>query len=247
MKKHILFGLIGLFGGFPLMAQQFANTNLQSTSGDWDKSRFVNLVNEIDKAIRDGKGNKIALSDVEGSMYDVREFRNGEVYLGNELHAGFPMRYNAYSDEFEVKKDVGDDILGLTKSSTLTFVLDGDKFVYSDYVDKDNNLVQGHLQILVNKGEYKLYRRKVKLFKEGKKAETSFHPDVPHKFIDSESFYVKVGDKHPRYLKNSKKALREIFDAKDLDKVKRYIKENGIKLNDMDGLIRLFNNTELGA
>lgn len=247
MKKYILLGLIGLVGWGPLLAQQFATSNLQSTNGDWDKSRFVNLVNEIDKAIRDGKGNKIELSDVEGSMYDVREFRKGEVYLGNELHASFPMRYNAYSDEFEVKKDVGDDILGLAKSNTLTFVLDGDKFVYSDYLNKDNELSEGHLQILVKNGEYQLFARKVKLFKEGKKAETSFHPDVPHKFVDSESFYVQIGDKYPKYLKNSKKALKEVFGEKDLDKVKRYIKENGIKLNDKDGLIRMFNNIEFGA
>ncbi len=245
MKKNILFGILGLFSGFSLLGQQLLTTNLQSTRGDWDKSRFVSLVNEIDKAIRDGKGNKVELSDVEGSMYDVREFRNGQVYLGNELHSNFPMRYNAYSDEFEVKEDVGDEILGLARSNYLTFVLDGAQFVYLDYLDKDGELAQGHLQVLANNGKYRLYKRKVKLFKEGKKAETSFHKDVPHKFIDSESFYIQVGDKYPMYLKNSKKVLKEFFDEKDMDKVKSYIKKNGTKLNDENDLVRLFNNLQL--
>ncbi len=232
--------MFAVFGISTVMPQQAVWINAEPASANLDdRYRLVNFVNTYDRAIRDGSGAKIALSDVEGSMYNVREFRKGQVYVGEELHATFPMRYNAYSDEFEVKKDVGDEVLGLTKSTTLTFVLGGQSFVYRNYLDKKEKSVQGYLQVLEEGGNYKLYYRKAKIFKEGKKAQTSFHPDIPHKFVDSETFYLAAESSNPRYISNSKKAMREMVAESEWLKVKDYMKNHKIDLSKKTDLLKL--------
>lgn len=192
-------------------------------------------------------GGNIDLADIEGSMYFEERYLPGSIYVGTQLYGNFPMRYNGFTDEIEVEKAKGMDTESVFKTNSLYCNIGKDTYVLKDYLDGKGDLVQGYLLRLTTEGKYKLYQKKGKVFKEGKKAQTSLHQDSPHKFKNSESFYVQVGDKYPRYLKNSKKALKEIFDEGDLDKVKKYIKENGIKLNDKDGLLRLFNNLESGT
>lgn len=241
MKIYFLFGFLLIFCCFTLRGQQEVDRDVTKLEvGSWDfRSRLVSLVNEYDKSIRDGKGVRIPLSAVEGSMYDVRTFEEGQVYVGDDLHASILMRYNRYSDEFEVKKNVGGEILGLSKSSSLTFVLNGARFAYLDFLDKNDNLVQGHLQILERNGKYKLFKRKVKLFREGKKAQTSYHKDIPHKFVDSESFYLAKESLYPKCLSNSKRILQSILDEGEWKLVKNFMKESKIQLNNQSDLIRL--------
>ncbi len=194
-----------------------------------------------------GYGESIELSDIEGSMYFEERYLPGSIYVGTQLYGNFPMRYNGFTDEIEVEKAQGMETESVFKTNSLYCNIGTDTYVLKDYLDDKSDLVQGYLLRLTKDGKYRLYQKRGKVFKEGKKAQTSLHQDTPHKFKNSESFYVQVGDNYPRYLKNSKKALKEIFDEKDLDKVKKYIKENGIKLNDRDGLLRLFNNLESGT
>lgn len=191
-------------------------------------------------------GGQISLTDIKGSMYFEEAYQEGSIYMGKELFGDFPMRYNGFTDEIEVEKAKGLKTQSVFKTNSLQCIIGDEKYVLKDYLDQKGNLVQGYLVELSNKDQYLLYQKKTKVFKEGKTAQTSLHRDTPHKFIDSESFYVQYGDKYPIYLKNSKKALKAIFDEKDLDKVKRYIKENGIKLNDKDALLLLFDNIALG-
>ena len=157
------------------------------------------------------------------------------------------MRYNAFTDEIEVEKAKGMKTESVFKTNSLYCNIGSDTYVLKDYLNVKGELTQGYLLSLTKEGKYRLYQKRTKIFKEGQKAQTSLHKDSPHRFKDSESFYVGVGDKYPKYLKSSKKGLKEIFDEKDLDKAKKYIKENNIKLNDKEDLIRLFTNAELGT
>ena len=194
-----------------------------------------------------GQGESIELSDIKGSMYFEERYLPGSIYVGTQLYGNFPMRYNGFTDEIEVEKAQGMETESVFKTNSLYCNIGMDTYVLKDYLNSKDVLVQGYLLRLTTEGKYRLFQKRKKVFKEGKKAQTSLHKDAPHKFKTSESFYVQVGDKYPRYLKNSKKALKEIFDESDLESVKKYIKENSIKLNDKESLIRLFNNVEFGT
>lgn len=240
MKTRITFCLFLCAIGVSAFGQAVGSLQAGSSAQSigWDKTSFTEFVNELNKSIALGDIN-IPVSEIEGSMYYEQDFKNGNLYLGKTFYKSYFLRYNAYLDQFEVK--TGQDQLprSVTKGNTLSFEIEGDTYVLLDFKDVKNQVFSGYLLELVSKGRYRLYQEKRKLFQRGKKAQTSFHKTSPHRFIDSQSFYIRSGKGYPKQFKSSKKALKDLFGNKGADKAKRYIKENNIKLNDPEGLIQL--------
>ena len=205
----------------------------------WDKRELSSFVHQMNKSIALG-GEQIPVSEIEGSMYYQQEFIKGSLYLGDTFHKSFFLRYNAYLDQFEVKTGQGQLPRSVTKGKTLSFRLGGDTYVLLDYQDSKGQLFAGYLLELVPNGKYRLYQEKRKVFQRGKKAQTSFHKTSPHKFVDSQNFYVYSGRGYPKQLKNSNKSLKSLF-GNSADRAKKYIKENNIKLNDSKDLVQLVN------
>ncbi len=204
----------------------------------WDKTQLTDLVHQLNKSIALGDV-QIPVSEIEGSMYYEQDFVKGNLYLGESLYKSYLLRYNAYLDQFEVKTGQGELPRSVAKGSTLSFKVGEDTFVLMDYKDSKDQVFSGYLLELVPEGKYRLYQEKRKIFKRGKQAQTSFHKTSPHRFVDSQSFYVYSGRGYPKQLKNSNKSLKNLFGNENAGKLKRYIKENNIKLNDPEGLIQL--------
>lgn len=204
----------------------------------WDKTQLTDFVHQMNKSIALGDV-QIPVSEIEGSMYYEQDFVKGNLYLGKSLYRSYLLRYNAYLDRFEVKTGQGQLPRSVAKGSTLSFEIGGDTFVLMDYMDSKNQVFSGYLMELVADGKYRLYQEKRKFFKRGKKAQTSFHKSSPHRFMDYQCFYVYSGRGYPKQLKNSTKSLKDVFGNDGADKLKRYIKENDIKLNDREDLIQL--------
>ncbi len=241
MRTMLLIFLTFCFTGVAAIAQ--APGSGQTTSGtqamSWDKRELSGFVHQMNKSIALG-GEQIPVSDIEGSMYYQQEFIKGSLYLGNTFHKSFFLRYNAYLDQFEVKTGQGQLPRSVTKGKTLSFKLGEDTYVLLDYQDSKGQLFAGYLLELVPNGKYRLYQEKRKIFQRGKKAQTSFHKTSPHRFVDSQSFYVYSGRSYPKQLKNSNKSLKSLFGS-NADRVKIYIKKNNIRLNDPKDLVQLVN------
>ncbi len=239
MKTTFLFVLTVCVFGVSVRCQSSgsgqAGTATQSMA--WDKTPLTNLVHQMNKSIAFG-GVQIPVSEIEGSMYYEQEFIKGNLYLGKTLYKSYFLRYNAYLDQFEVKTGQGQLPRSVTKGNTLSFKVGGNTYVLMDFQDSKDQLFSGYLLELVSHGKYRLYQEKRKIFQRGKKAQTSYHKTSPHRFVDSQSFYVFSGRGYPKQLKNSNKSLKSLFGS-NADKAKRYIRENKIKLNDPADLIQL--------
>lgn len=227
-----------------------ASGSVQTGSGTqamaWDKTQLTDFVHQLNKSIALGDV-QIPVSEIEGSMYYEQDFVKGNLYLGESLYKSYFLRYNAYLDQFEVKTGQGQLPRSVAKGSTLSFEIGGDTFVLMDYMDSKNQVFSGYLMELVADGKYRLYQEKRKFFKRGEKAQTSFHKSSPHRFMDSQSFYVYSGRGYPKQLKNSNKSLKNLFGNENVGKLKRYIRENSIKLNDPEDLIQLVDFLNSGA
>ncbi len=221
---------------------QSGYSDTRSASGTlWNNTTTTAHMNELTNKFRNYNGVEIKLSSIRGSMYFNEDFVMGKIYIGDRPYGDYPMRYNAYSDEMEAKKTANGEAEIVMKSNLLSFHIGGKKYVMKDYLNTKGNLTQGYLVVLVSNDKYSLYQKKAKIFKQGKKAETSFHQPVPHQFMESSSFYISKGDGRPRHLKGSKKAVEHFFSEENPKSIKGFVKKNKLDLKEKEGLVSLVN------
>lgn len=243
MNTNHFLRLLVLFNGFIFLNQSFSQEGYSSTLSSvgpiWNNTTMNAHMNELTNSLRNWDGKPIKLSDIRGSMYYDEEFKMGKVFLGDQFYGNYLMRYNAYADEIEAKKTEKHEAEAISKSTNLSFEIGGEKYVMKSFLNSEKNLIQGYLSELVSNGDYILYSKNTKNFKEGKKPETSFHEPVPPQFLNSNTYYIGVGDKNPQRIRNSKKSFLEFLSKEKQGEVKRFMKENGISLKEKEDLIKL--------
>tara|TARA_Y100001933_G_scaffold43527_1_gene40887 strand:+ start:4443 stop:5207 length:765 start_codon:yes stop_codon:yes gene_type:complete len=186
-----------------------------------------------------GQERSISLDDIEGSVYLDVEFYNGTVYYLNEEYQNFPMRYDAYNDEIEIKRSDSRQLQALHKSPAISCEIKGQRVVYLEYQNKDGSLSEGYLFRYFEGPSYSFYVKHAKIFKEAKQAKTSLQVSFPHRFVDDEQFYIKLADGVPTFTKPQKNQLLEIFGKNNERAVKRFIKENRLNLSNIDDMVKL--------
>lgn len=201
-----------------------------------------NFYNQMrDKLANMGIEQKIELEDIEGSIYLEGEFVLGTIFFNSDEKSKMYMRYNAFNDEFEIKKSQLENevTLALLKDSEISCLLGNDKFEYVTFLNDKNVKSSGYLKMVYSTDNYKLFEQNKKLFKEGKKAKTSHAVSFPHRFVDETNYYISVDDGNPIYVSRSKKELVDLFRTEHQKKIKEFLKEKNVDLKSKNGLVNL--------
>ncbi|NKI33239.1 hypothetical protein [Croceivirga thetidis] len=180
---------------------------------------------------------------IEGSPYQSNTFAPGQLFYGDENVGEIFYRYNAYNEEIEIKQKNTEiePIRGLGKDKKIRLVANGKSMSFKTFVDKRGNTKNGYMT-LVSDGEYKLYKHLKVTFKEAKKAENSLVKGSPARFSQSTVYYLESPDgKRLDEVQLNNKKLLELVDKSKQEDLKQYLKENKIKVNDVNDLNKVVN------
>ncbi|WP_312341029.1 hypothetical protein [Chryseobacterium binzhouense] len=165
--------------------------------------------------------------DVKGSPYLNNDFQFAQI--GD--YKNIPMRYNSYTDEFEFKKDDLNYILPKEDNLSPIIFQNRDKqFVLQN--------INGNMQYLEEiNSEAKLFKKYTTIFKELKRASTTYEQDSPPSFeqIPPKYYIIK---KDGTAVEFSKKKIENSFPEK-YKALKVYIKKNNLNYEREADLIRM--------
>ena len=180
--------------------------------------------------------------NVQGSHYFNKDFKIAKLeYFGKELNDTGYMRYNAFRDEIEMadtQNQVETDII-LLKSADVIPLINGDRYEYLPYRLESGNAFIGYLVNIYNGKNDKLYLKRKKTFMEAKIARTSLENSFPPRYVESEELYISSNGDTPVKFKQSKKSIISYFKSNS-DKVKKFIKSEKLKVNELSSIIRIF-------
>ncbi|MFM2228906.1 MAG: hypothetical protein RL607_164 [Bacteroidota bacterium] len=175
--------------------------------------------------------------DAEGSMYIDEQFMPCKIacYTGEIPF----IRYNAYKDEMEFKRN--DQLFYLAKNDTCALVFAAKVYRYAFYKENEGE-TSGYLEILNEepKANYSLYKKsKVKL-QPAEPATSSYKEDKPAQFTPEKiKYFIKVGNQIVE-LPKKKKDIITFFEGKN-EAVEKYLKENKNALNSDKDMISFIN------
>ncbi|WP_425235946.1 hypothetical protein [Ulvibacterium sp.] len=234
MTKKLLLSAILVAYGIPVLAQATAKGVAEN---NLRMANFIHAMSTKEQALVADR--TLNLSDIEGSMYYVEAFIPGQIYYSNKPFKTIPMRYNAYTDEIEIKRANQQAAEALLRDAKVSCEVNGNRFIYSEYRDKKGNLDDGYLVKIFSGNKYTLYEKKSKAFKEGQQPKTSLHLPTPDKFVDRSEYYFAADMETPQFFPDSKKKLSTVFDADRIGVLKTFIKKNDIDLSKKEDLQRL--------
>lgn len=174
----------------------------------------------------------------QGSPYLNEEFVEGKITVDNELNYKKQLRYNAYSDIFELRGD-DNQINALLRSTNVTVLIDNSMFELIDYL-LNNEVKEGYFEKLNRKGKTILLKQYRKKFIDIVKAKSSYQSDSPAKFVLDKSYFIKMNEVSPavKIILKKKNILSVLSDKGIL--VKEYISKNKLNLKNEQEVVQLF-------
>ena len=175
---------------------------------------------------------------VQGSQYYNEEFKLSDLeYFGRKMDSIGYMRYDAYNDVIEMANtpDIERSEILLLKNSDVIATINDQEYVFLEYDEKDIKNKKGYMIRLYSGDNYSLYQKKVKIFKEAEKTKAGITESQPPRYISKTDFYIQTRDQKPELVKISKKSLINFF--KNQTDVKKFIKENKLKVREIESII----------
>ncbi|GEM_PF-7126787 len=181
---------------------QFGDIN--SVSGNSGISdRVANgLVNELGQLLRT-KSPSVLDSDVDGSVFIDPQYRTAKII---EISGVWPVRYDAFRDEMEVKKE--NEVFALKKDPTfneLTFTDKNEKVILVEY-NFDKERKTGYLFLVDRGSDYSLLKKETVIFKKGKEARTTLEISSPNRFVKLSPTYFLKKEQSAEFIQLDKKA-----------------------------------------
>lgn len=177
---------------------------------------------------------------IQGSPYTSNTFLPGNVYYKEENTGSVFYRYNAYNEEIEIKTQNLEDapIRGLSRDKNIAVIgVDGRQVRFSTFIDKRNRTQNGYLT-LVQDGKFKLYERNNVKYTEGQPAPNPFIKAVPPKFSQFKEYYLEIeGNNRVDEVELKNKKLLKLLPADMKASTQQYLKENKIKIKDIQDLM----------
>ncbi|WP_103071007.1 hypothetical protein [Aquimarina sediminis] len=202
--------------------------------------KLDDLFNQVKKLSKED-----ILANIKGSPYLSENFTQGDVYFEADPVGKLYMRYNAFSDEIEVKKNTNDkDYSALIKSKLINCNLNQQQLIYSTYKPIDKMAEEGYLISLTNpSNSYTLYKRIKTIFKDrGVEQATSLSKVSEAKFSTFTTYYLLAKDsKEAKQLPKKQKKISSLFPEQDRSVISDYIKEQNINPKKEKDLIKLIN------
>ena len=175
---------------------------------------------------------------VQGSQYYNEEFKLSDLeYFGRKMDSIGYMRYDAYNDVIEMANtpDIERSEILLLKNSDVIATINDQEYVFLEYDEKEIKNKKGYMIRLYSGDNYSLYQKKVKIFKEAEKTKAGITESQPPRYISKTDFYIQTRDQKPELVKISKKSLINFF--KNQTDVKEFIKENKLKVREIESII----------
>jgi hypothetical protein len=173
-----------------------------------------------------------------GSPYFSEDFEKGAIInqRTNSLEIQ-KIRYNAYSDEFEVLHN--DRIYTVAKSSDLKIELGNRKFEFYAFKNLNSKkLTTGYLEVI---DQNRLFIRNKKELKEGRESVNSMAANIPDKLIIINQLFEKLDNETVQEIKWKSKTIVEMYGGDDPKKFKTFLKDNNFDTKDRNDLIEIIN------
>ncbi len=178
--------------------------------------------------------------NLKGSPYSNEEFLLGSIYNGKELATNnVYVRYNAFSDEIEIKKSKhssNDEYGALLREPEVFVKILNQIYVFIPFEQSNE---KGHYFEILSEGKvYDLYKKTDAEYSPPKAAKTSYDRDKPAEFKQIKTYYI-VGKNGSFYeLPNSKNKIIKLL-SKDIKEVKSHVNKNRLDLDNEKDLIKL--------
>lgn len=222
MKKSLIY--IVLFASNFMFAQQEqipGSFGISSGVNNLLSDDFRNLLNSKPKTVTD--------SDIEGSIFFDKEYRTAKV---TGVQESWPIRYDAYRDEIEVKKN--NEVFALKKDpafNEIIFTENNKKIILAEY-DFNKKEQLGYLFEVLSTPNFALYKKNTIVFKKGKEPKTTLEIATPNRFIASSPTYFIKDSNGAAFIEVDKKAKNIIASSPEKkSKVKKCLKESNLNLN----------------
>lgn len=150
------------------------------------------------------------------------------------------LRYNAYSDYFEVNNPQEQQVKVLPKQEgvTITFNGNGQTYAFVPYVAGEGDKHNGYLNVISSTPKVKIYKREHIYLQAGSISSNSYQTSkAPTYRKAKDEFYVQIGDEEAQYF-SGKKDYAKLVPGKSKE-VLDYIKKNSIDLDEATGLQKL--------
>ena len=174
---------------------------------------------------------------IKNEAYANPNFLQGSIYQEDHLlKSDVPMRYNAFADEIEIKKNSSDETyFALIKSPDIFVKIIRDLYVFVPY--EGSNEKGGYFNVLSDGKTYDLYKKTKAIFIEPKKGQTSYERDIPPSFTKSVTYYLVQNGTFLEMPSSNSKVLK-MMDKKKSE-IKVFIKENDIDMDKEADKIKL--------
>ncbi|MDN3723396.1 hypothetical protein QRD02_03300 [Aequorivita sp. SDUM287046] len=178
---------------------------------------------------------------IKDEAYLNPNFISGNIYQVDKLiKDNVPMRYNAFADEIEIKKNNFDEnYSALVQDPNIFVKMGNDLFHFVPF--EGSNEKGGYFNVLIDGQTYDLYKKTTAIFREPQKAKTSYERDLPPSFVKTTTYYL-VHNGTFLEMPSSKSKVLKMMDKKS-DEIKSYIKKNNIDIDkeaDMIALVSYF-------
>ncbi len=173
------------------------------------------------------KSNQYEYKDIQGSPYLKAEFQPAQI--GND-YKNIPTRYNSYTDSFEFQQDGSTYVVPKEDNlSKIVFQNFGDTFILFDL-----NGSKTYLQEIDK--EAGVYKKITTVFREFKKATSSYVDDTPPSFERQAPKYYLLNNGN--LIEVTKKNLYNNFPDKE-KALKEFIKKNNLSFEKEFDLVKI--------
>lgn len=225
MKKTLIYLL--LLSSTTTFAQRGVEINsIPGNSGI--SSRVNNLLSDELNTILNSRTSTKSDSEIEGSIFYDKEYRTAKIAGVAEI---WPVRYDAYRDEMEVKKN--GEVFALKKEdpfNEITFIEKNTKVILTEY-DLEKKKEKGYLYEVMSTPTYALYKKQQIIFKKGKEPKTTLEIATPNRFIAASPIYFIKKSENNEYIAVDKKAKNILANAPEKkSEINKCLKESKLDL-----------------
>lgn len=225
MKKILFIGLLAL---------STSGVFSQASNSQYDLYSRTIDINE--KSLSFGL-TEAEFASIKDEAYANPNFITGNIYQEDQLiKSGVPMRFNAFADEIEIKRNRSDKAYSaLVKDPSIFVKMGTDLYLLVPY--KGSNEDGGYFNVLYDGKTYDLYKKTKATFREAQKAKTTYGRDMPPSFSKTTAYYL-VDDGQFLEIPSSNKRILKMMDSKKSE-MKDYIKKNKLDLSNERDLINV--------
>jgi hypothetical protein len=212
---------------------QRQNSNNQQIGGNI-------LHNNITSPLEYTKESQNIFDIAEGSQFYDIEFKEAKISTSETL---YKVRYNAFLDEMEIMQ--ANEIACINKNlqkHKISFPEDNLEYKILEADNRNKKRVHGYFEVLLENNKVSLYKKNQKKLAIGLNRAPYMTP-APEKIVEFQdektAFYIELNNSgNAIKLPRKRKAVIRLFKGKE-DLVKKFIKENNIKVTKEDDLKKL--------